>query len=155
MRIRCTVIALLLLSMALPVLAQDKPADTMQIVREKIQADKKLLVAVNMGLTEKETKAFWPVYESYQKDLGLLNGRMLALIKDFAKNYQTMSDEAAKKLVGEYLAIEGDRVTLKQSYLPKLRQALPEKKVARYLQIENKVEAVIRYELAEGIPLVK
>lgn len=155
MRIRCTVIALLLLSMALPVLAQDKPADTMQIVREKIQADKKLLVAANMGLTEKEAKAFWPVYESYQKDLGLLNGRMLTLIKDFAKNYQTMSDETAKKLVGEYLAIEGDRVTLKQSYLPKLRQALPEKKVARYLQIENKVEAVIRYELAEGIPLVK
>lgn len=155
MRIRCAVIALLLMSMALPVLAQDKPADTMQIVREKIQADKKLLVAANMGLTEKEAKAFWPVYESYQKDLGLLNGRMLALIKDFAKNYQTMSDETAKKLVGEYLAIEGDRVALKQSYLPKLRQALPEKKVARYLQIENKVEAVIRYELAEGIPLVK
>ena len=155
MRIRCTVIALLLLSMALPVLAQDKPTTTMQIVREKIQADKKLLVAVNMGLTEKETQAFWPVYESYQKDLGLLNGRTLALIQDFAKNYQTMSDETAKKLVGEYLAIEGDRVTLKQSYLPKLRQALPEKKVARYLQIENKVEAVIRYELAEGIPLVK
>ncbi len=155
MRIRCTVIALLLWSMALPVLAQDKPADTMQIVREKIQADKKLLVAANMGLTEKEAKAFWPVYESYQKDLGLLNGRTLALIKDFAKNYQTMSDEAAKQLVAEYLAIEGDRVTLKQSYLPKLRQALPEKKVARYLQIENKIEAVIRYELAEGIPLVK
>jgi len=155
MRIRCTVIALLLLSMALPVLAQDKPADTMQIVREKIQADKKLAVAANMGLTEKEAKAFWPVYESYQKDLGLLNGRMLTLIKDFAKNYQTMSDETAKKLVGEYLAIEGDRVTLKQSYLPRLRQALPEKKVARYLQIENKVEALIRYELAEEIPLVK
>lgn len=155
MRVRCAVIALLLLSMALPVLAQDKPADTMQIVREKIQADKKLLVAANMGLTEKEAKAFWPVYESYQKDLGLLNGRMLELIKDFAKNYQTMSDETAKQLVGEYLAIEGDRVTLKQSYLPKLRQALPEKKVARYIQIESKVEAVIRYELAEGIPLVK
>jgi len=155
MRIRCAVITLLLLSMALPVLAQDKPTDTMQIMREKIKADKKLLVAVNMDLTEKETKAFWPVYESYQKDLGLLNGRMLAMIKDFAKNYQAMSDEAAKKLVGEYLAIEGDRVTLKQSYLPKLRQAVPEKKVARYLQIENKVEALIRYELADGIPLVK
>ena len=140
---------------ALPVLAQDKPADTMQIVREKIQADKKLLVAANMGLTEKEGQAFWPVYESYQKDLGLLNGRMLVLIQDFAKNYQAMTDGEAKKLVDEYLAIEGDRVKLKQSYLPKLRQALPEKKVARYLQIENKIEAVIRYELAEKIPLVK
>ncbi|MGH7479724.1 MAG: hypothetical protein ACREJ8_09100, partial [Candidatus Methylomirabilales bacterium] len=67
-------IALLLGLLALPVLAQDKPADTMQILREKIQADKKLLVAANMGLTEKEAQAFWPVYESYQKDLGLLNG---------------------------------------------------------------------------------
>jgi hypothetical protein len=84
-----------------------------------------------------------------------LNGRLLVLIQDFAKEYQAMTDDAAKKLVGEYLAIEGDRVKLKQSYLPKLRQALPEKKVARYLQIENKIEAVIRYELAEKIPLVK
>ena len=148
-------VALFLGLLALPALAQDKPADTMQIVREKLQADKKLLVADNMGLTEKEAQAFWPVYESYQKDLGLLNGRTLVLIQDVANDYQAMTDDAAKKLVGEYLAIEGDRVKLKQSYLPKLRQALPEKKVARYLQIENKIEAVIRYELAEKIPLVK
>jgi calcineurin-like phosphoesterase family protein len=148
-------IALLLCSVSLPVLAQDKPADTMQIVREKIQADKKLLVATNMDLTEKEAQAFWPIYESYQKDLGLLNGRMLVLVQDYAKNYQAMTDEVAKRLVDEYLAIEQDRIKLKQSYRPKLRQALREKKVARYLQIENKVEAVIRYELAGKIPLVK
>ena len=152
--LRPLVVALAAL-IAVPALAQDKPADTMQIVREKLQADKKLLVATNMGLTEKEAQAFWPVYDSFQKDLGLLNGRMLVLIQDFAKTYQAMSDDAAKKLVGEYLAIERDRVKLKQAYLPKLRQALPEKKVARYLQIENKIEAVIRYELADQIPLVK
>lgn len=155
MRIRRAALALLLCMPALPVLAQEKPADTMQIVREKIQADKKLLVATNMDLTEKEAQAFWPVYESYQKDLGLLNGRMLVLIQDFAKDYEAMTDEAAKKLLGEYLAIEGDRVKLRQSYLPKLRRALPEKKVARYIQIENKVEAIIRYELAGKIPLIK
>jgi hypothetical protein len=136
-------------------LAEDRPADTMQIVREKVRADKKLLVAANMDLTEKEAQAFWPVYESYQKDLGALNTRMLGLIQDYAKHYGTMTDEAAKKLVGDYLAIEQDRVRLKQSHLPKLRQALPEKKVARYLQIENKIEAAVRYELADRIPLVK
>jgi hypothetical protein len=139
----------------LPALAQDRPADTMQIVREKIQADKKLLVATNMALTEKEAEAFWPVYDSFQKDLGLLNGRTLVLIQDFAKNYQAMTDDAAKKLVAQYLTIELDRVKLKESYLPRLRKALPEKKVARYLQIENKIEALIRYELADQIPLVK
>lgn len=155
MRTSYAVMPLLLCIVALPVLAQDKPADTMQIVREKLQADKKLLVATNMDLTEKEAQAFWPIYESYQKDLGLVNGRMLVLLEDFAKNYQAMTDEEAKKLVDDYLAIEQDRITLKQSYRPKLRKALPEKKVARYLQIENKVEAVIRYELAGRVPLVK
>ena len=155
MRISHAVIVLLLCIVALPVLAQDKPADNMQIVREKIQADKKLLVATNMDLTEKEAQAFWPVYESYQKDLGLLNGRMLVLLQDYAKNYNAITDDEAKKLVDQYLAIEQDRINLKQSYRPKLRQALPEKKVARYLQIENKVEAVIRYELAGKVPLVK
>ncbi len=155
MRTRPLVLAVLLCSVTLPVLAQDKPADTMQILREKIQADKKLLVATNMDLTEKEAQAFWPIYASYQKDLGLLNGRMLVLLQDFARTYQAMTDEDARKLVGEYLAIERDRVRQKQSYLPKLRQALPEKKVARYLQIENKIEAVIRYEIAGMVPMVK
>jgi hypothetical protein len=136
-------------------LAQDKPANTMQIVREKIQADKKLLVATNLELTEKEAQGFWPVYESYQKDLGLLNGRMLVLLDDFSKRYASMTDDTAKKLVNDYLSIQGDRVKLKESYLPRLRQALPETKVARYIQIENKIEAVILYELAEKIPLIK
>lgn len=155
MRARSAGIALLVCSLALPVLAQDKPADTMQIVREKIRADKKLLVAANMELTEKEAQAFWPIYESYQKDLGALNGRTVSVIQEYAKNYTAMTDAVANKLVGDYLAIDQDRVKLKQSYLPKLRQALPEKKVARYIQIENKIEAIIKYELADRIPLVK
>lgn len=155
MRFMRIAVTLLLGALALPVLAQDKPADTMQILREKIKADKKLLVAVNMDLTDKEAQAFWPIYESYQKDLGALNGRTVGLIREYAKNYQAMTDEVAKKLVGDYLAIDQDRIKVKQSYLPKLRQALPEKKVARYIQIENKIEALIRYELADNIPLVK
>ena len=155
MRFMRIAVTLLLGALALPVLAQDKPADTMQILREKIKADKKLLVAVNMDLTDKEAQAFWPIYESYQKDLGALNGRTVGLIREYAKNYQAMTDEVAKKLVGDYLAIDQDRIKVKQSYLPQLRQALPEKKVARYIQIENKIEALIRYELADNIPLVK
>ncbi len=147
--------ALLLWSWALPVLAQERPADNMEIVREKIRADKKLLVASNMGLTQAEANRFWPVYESYQKDLGALNARMRRLIQQYAKNYEAMTDDVARGLVSDYLAIEEYRVKLKESYLPKLRQALPEKKVARYIQIENKIEAAIRYELAGKIPLVK
>jgi hypothetical protein len=135
-------------------LAQDKPADNMDILREKIQADKKLLVAEYMQLTEAEAKSFWPVYEAYQNELFLLQKRSFKLINDFAEAYKKMTDTDAKKLLDEYLTIEGLRLKLRQAYLPKFRKALPEKKVVRYYQIENKIHAVLNYELAKSIPLV-
>lgn len=137
------------------VCAQDKPADTNQLVREKVQADKKLFIAENMQLTEAEAKKFWPVYESYQKDLGKIVDRSKKLIEDYANNYQTMTDATAKKLLDETVAIENDRLKLKKDYLPKFRKALSDRKAARYYQLENKIFAVVSYELAKVIPLVK
>jgi len=136
-------------------MAQEKPADNMQIIREKIKTDKKLLIAENMNLTESEAKVFWPVYENYQKDLGKLFDKTVKLIENYAANYQTMTEEAAKELINGYLVIEGERVTLMKSFLPKFRKVLPEKKVARYYQLENKIDAVVNYGLARQIPLVK
>ena len=136
-------------------LAQDKPADNMDILRAKIQADKKLLIAENMQLTEAEAKFFWPVYEDYQNELFLLQSCSIKLINDFAEAYEKMTDKDAKKLLDEYMTIEGLRLKLRQSYLPKFRKVLPEKKVARYYQLENKIQAVLTYELAKNIPLVE
>jgi hypothetical protein len=140
-----------------PALTQDKPADNMQILREKIKADKKLVVAANMDLTESEAKGFWPVYEQYQKDLAAINQRIVKLVESYAADYRanTLTDEKAKKLTDEFVAIELAEANLKTSSVPKLRKVLPEKKVARYLQIENKIRAAVKYEFAEGVPLVK
>ena len=138
-----------------PSMAQEKPADNMQLVREKIQTDKKLFIAQNMNLTESEAKVFWPVYEDYQKELDKLVDKTVKLIDNYAANYQTMTEEAAKGLINGYLAIETERVTLMKSFLPKFRKVLPEKKVARYYQLENKIDAVVNYGLAKQIPLVQ
>jgi len=155
MRIHRAAIALLLCSLAVPALAQDKPVDTMQIVREKIQADKKLFIAQNMKLTEAEAKAFWPVYDRYQGDLAKLTDRNIKLIEDYVKNYEAMTDETAQKLLDEFLAIEGDRWKLRESYRPQFMKVLSAKRVARYYQLENKIHAVVSYDLARKIPLVK
>lgn len=138
-------------------LAQDKPADNMQILRDKIKADKKLLVATNMELTESEAKNFWPIYEEYQKDLQKINRRIANLLESYAADFRSKSltDEKAKKLIDEALAIEQAEVNLKSTYAPKLSKALPARKVARYLQIENKIRAVVKYDLAQGVPLVQ
>jgi hypothetical protein len=135
--------------------SQDKPSDNMQIVIEKIHADKKLLVAENMQLTDAEAKAFWPVYKEYQDELFLLRTRTLKLIKDYADAYETMNNNTAKKLLNEYMSIDAMGPKLRQAYLPKFRKALPEVKVARYYQIENKIQAALFYELAANIPLTK
>ena len=140
---------------AAPAVSQDKPADNMQILLEKIRADKKLLVAANMELTESEAKAFWPLYQKYQDELFLLRARTARLIKDYSEAYKDMKDEKAKALLDESITIESMGLKLRQAYLPKFRKALPEKKVARYYQIENKIQATLNYELAKEIPLVQ
>ena len=151
--------------MTLPALAQSKPAagqgtpmaSDMQILAQKIKADKKLVVAANMELTEDEAKGFWPVYEAYQKDLQAINKRLIGAIKSYADAYNKgpVSDETAKKLINEAIAIEDAEVKLKRSYVPKLEKVIPGMKVARYLQIENKIRAIGKYELAAQIPLVE
>lgn len=138
-------------------LAQDKPADNMQILREKIKADKKLLVATNMDLTESEAKGFWPIYERYQKDLQNINQRIVKVLDSYADDYRnkSLTDDKAKKLINEALAIEQAEADLKSAYAPKLSKVLPVKKVVRYLQIENKIRAIVKYDIASGVPLVR
>jgi len=140
---------------AMPALAQDKPADNMQIVLEKARADKKLFVAANMELNEAEAKAFWPVYEKYQDELFLLRLRTTKLIDDYAKSFNDMTDQEAKDLLNEFMIIESLGLELRKAYLPQFRQVIPEKRVARYYQIENKIQAALYYELAKEIPLVQ
>ena len=141
--------------LALPAVAQT--ASDMQILAQKIKADKKLVVAGNMELTEAEAKGFWPVYEAYQKELQGINKRLLGAVKRYADAYNKgpVSDETAKKLINEAIAIEDAEVKLKRSYVPKLEKVIPGMKVARYIQIENKIRAIVRYELAGQIPLVQ
>jgi flagellar biosynthesis/type III secretory pathway protein FliH len=148
-------LAVALAVVAFPAVAQNQQADTMQMVRDKIRADKKLLIAENLPLTESEAKAFWPVYEKYQKEMSALNDRMIKLIKEYANNYETMSEQTAKRLMDEYLAIDAARLKIRQAYVPRFRKVLREKLVARYYQLENKVQAAVSYELAAEIPLVK
>jgi hypothetical protein len=141
-----------------PFQAQTGPTSSdMEILRQKIKADRKLLVATNMALTDAEAKSFWPIYDAYQADLAGINDRTRKLVAGYATAYNAgpIPNETAKQLLTEMLAIDDAESKLKHSYLPKLEKALPIVKVARYLQIENKIRAVIKYELAAGIPLIQ
>lgn len=134
---------------------QDQPASNMEILRDKLKADKKLLIAENLGLTEGESKAFWPVYEEYQKELEAINQRLGKAIQSYAQEYnaKTLTDDKARMLMTEALAIEEAEVALKKKYMDRLNGVIPAIKAARYIQMENKIRALIRFDLAANIPL--
>ena len=145
---------------AAPVLAQTKtaaaaPADNMQILRDKLKADKKLLVAANVQLSEAEAKKFWPLYEQYQKDLDKLNDQIAMLLVDYAKDFNanTLTDAKASALIDRNVAIEEAEIKLKRALIAQVRKVLPGIKAARYVQLENKIRALVKYEIAGEVPL--
>jgi hypothetical protein len=148
--------------MAAPLFAQtspavDPPAENMRILREQLKADKKRVVTANLELTQAEAKAFWPVYEEYQKELHGINDRLAMLIVTYAKahNANSLTDARALDLIERAIAVEEAEAKLKRAFLPKLGKVLPGRKAARYMQLENKIRAIVKYELAAEVPLAK
>ena len=155
MRLKRIIVVMVICLIAFSALAQEVTKNTMDSVRDALKAQKRAFIAVNMQLTDAEDAKFWPVYDSYQKDMETMNQKIGDLILDYAKNYETLTDPKADELLKKNLSLENEILQLKKTYLPKFKAVLPAKKVARYYQLENKIQAVGRYDLAEKIPLVK
>jgi hypothetical protein len=163
---------ILAIAVAAPAFAQTapaaKPAQTtqaapaagttnMDILAAKLKADKKLLVAQTVGVTDAEGKAFWPVYDACQAELQGVNEKIKTVIAAYAKEYNanTMTDEKATALTKDYIATEEALLAAKKNCLAKMTGVIPATKIARYMQVENKIRAQINYELAAGIPFVQ
>ena len=144
---------LVCISLFLPVIAG---ADEVADLKKKLMFDqKKLIVMQNMELSADEGKFFWPIYEDLQKELFVVNQRSAKLIVAYAAAYLTLTDGQAAKIVTEYFDIQNSRLGILDNAMQKLSKGLPAKKVFRYLQVENKLEAISRYELAKQIPLAQ
>jgi hypothetical protein len=150
----CVVIGALMA--AIPAFGEPVTDSNMEILTETLKADTKLLIAGNMDLTDAEAKQFWPIYDSYQKDLEAINQQLGRTITTYAEafNNGTISNDTAKKLLNEALSVEEQEVKLKRSYADKLAKVLPATKAARYIQMETKIRSLIRFEMAQQIPLV-
>ena len=157
MKLRIVTAFAIAVGLAASAMAQTAGTTNMDILRQKLKSDKKLVVAENLQLTDAEGAKFWPVYEAYQKDLQAINQRMTTTILAYADAYKKgpVTDAMAKKLLDESLAIDEAEAKLKSTSAPKILAVLPAMKAARYIQIENKIRAAVRYELAAGIPLVQ
>jgi hypothetical protein len=134
--------------------ANNVPQDQQQILLDTIRANKKAFVAVNLELSPDEAKNFWPLYDQYQKEISANGDRVLAIVEDYTSNFHDLSNEKAAQLMDGYLAAEAERVQVRRTYLPQFAKILPGRTVARFYQLENKMDAVVRYDLAGTIPVV-
>jgi len=135
--------------------AVDQPTEaTLDALIDAIRANRRAMVAINLQLTEEEAGKFWPAYDRYQGEINKVGDRFVALIEEYTNNFQTLSNDKAMEIVKEYLAIETKRVGIRSAYLADFAKALPGRKVARFYQIENKMDAIIRYDLASTIPVI-
>lgn len=128
---------------------------SMEALRDKLRADKRYVVATNMDLTPSEAKGFWPLYDEYQKGLFKINQRIATLISTYldAHDKAPISDDLSRKLLSEAQDIEKSELELEKDCMGKMKKVLPAYKVFRYAQIENKIRAVVKYDLAASIPI--
>ncbi len=154
-------LALTLATMALPSLtiAQVNPAfpdlnDAIDEARSVMQTERRTIVAQGLALSVDEEKAFWPVYDRYMADMKVASNLRAKVITDYAASYDDLTDDMARQLLENYLQYESKLLDIRKSYVRKFRKALPEIKLARFYQIENKIESITAFVLAREIPLV-
>jgi len=126
-----------------------------ELLRSDVKTKKVAIVTEVMQFTSEEANAFWPVYREYDLELSKIGDARIALIKDYARNYETMTDEKAKELVEGTLKLEGKRTKLKTKYFKKFDKVLPSKTVAKFFQLENQINLLIDLQIASELPLIK
>ena len=138
-------------------LAQDSAADVtdMQVLRAALKSDKKAFVASNMKLSDAEAKKFWPIYDSYQRNLEVTSRRRVVAVEALLFHDKPMSNLGAKNLITELMAVDEAEVKARRTLRNRVMRALPPLKAARYLQLESKFEAVQEYDIASTVPLIR
>jgi len=125
--------------------------------RALLQSGRKEIISDELRLTEEEASAFWPVYEEYQSNVMVVRDRYAETIGDYLKTYRAgeITDDYAEKLIDEGLSFKGDLLKVQEKYLNSFKKALPIRKVARFYQLESKMDADIDAQLADFVPLVE
>ena len=124
-------------------------------MNQAARKDKRALVADKLQLTPAEAKKFWPVYDNLQKDLSRLNRERNVSLEILANRDKPPSDLYAKQVVNDLMSIEEQEVKAMRKASNAALRALPARKAARYMQLENKLRAAQDYEIAVAFPLAQ
>ena len=136
------------------VFAQDTDS-YIEVLKSEIKTDKKAIIIETMQFTEQQSAAFWPVYNEFEHELEKLSGKRIANIKDFAANYDSLTDKKADELIKTSFSFQKDRLSLNEKYYKKFAEVLTPTVAAKYMQVENQIQLIIDLSIAANLPLAK
>jgi len=129
--------------------------DYLEIVRDVLKTEKKAAIADVMMLSEEESQPFWSLYNEFESALYEVHNKRINIIRDYADNYETMTDEKADELTNRMFKFEAELMKIEKTYYNKFKKIVPAGKAAKLMQANNKIETMVNYELAASIPLVE
>jgi len=127
--------------------------DALEVSRQAVENQRRILVAGALPLTDAEADAFWPLFDAYEKERRPLDERANQLVVDFLAGSASLTDAQAKAMVEKALEIDEAQLRVRRTYLGRMAKAIPARKLARFYQIDNKLDAVVRADVARQIPL--
>jgi len=145
----------LLLSLSTTASAQSALDEQIALARQSAHTDRQVLIMGNMHFTADEGEQFWPAWKQYRAAMAANTDRLLALIKDFAANYETLDDQRARGLLTDSFSIKMQSLVIKQNFAKNIEKFMPATKVLRIIQIENKLDAATSLKMASEIPLAQ
>ena len=126
-----------------------------QLLRKDIRSQKKQLIAANLNLTADQATKFWPLYDQYTAELSKIGDQKTALIKEYADQWGTMTDEQASSLMKRSLAVDEQIAQLRIKYMPMFSQVVPGQVVATFFQLDRRFQGLLDIQLASQLPLVQ
>ena len=135
--------------------AQSSVDQDIDLMRKDVRSQKKQIIAANLQLTDAEAVKFWPLYDQYTAELVKINDAKYAAIKDYATNYDTLTDDKALSLTRQILGVDQSVAQLREKYVPIIGNVISGKKTALFFQLDRRLVGLIDLQLAAAIPMVQ
>ncbi len=127
----------------------------LELLRSDLKTEKKAIIVNVMELNDAESQVFWPIYRQYELERYKLGDKTVALLKDYVNNYDKLTNEKVDELVKQSFKIKSEELKLKEKYYNKMKKALSAKRAAQWLQLENQLDIVLDFQIAEQLPLIQ
>jgi hypothetical protein len=128
---------------------------SIQLTRASIQLRRQAIMTSVMDLTPAESQPFWRLYRDYRVDMAKVGDRVQKLLVDYSAQYDTLTDEQARSIMKEWVSIEKAKMDVKSKYISRFQKVLPARKVMRFFQADNKLDAMLNAQLASVVPLAR